>query len=181
MKGLGLALVQKGKHVAFGSKTLTECQSRYSNIEREMLAIEHGIQRYHTYMYGRPINAIPDHKPLVTICAKALHTGPLSLQRMLLTIQGYNFEIEYRPGDKIILADILSRLPNPINNDDVDLDVRVDGLALEAEDPQHLTIALINFTTAQQQLLKDETLRDPDCPQRIQIKSNHFYFESVSI
>ena len=52
MKGLGIALVQKGRHVAFGSKTLTECQSRYSNIEREMLAIVHGIQRYHTYLYG---------------------------------------------------------------------------------------------------------------------------------
>ena len=61
----------------------------------------------------------------------------------------------------MILADALSRPPNPINNDDVDLDVRVDGLALEAEDPQHLTIALINFPTAKQLLLKDETVRDP--------------------
>ena len=61
----------------------------------------------------------------------------------------------------MILADSLSRLPNPINNDDVGLDGRVDGLALEAEDPQHLTIALINFPTAKQQLLKDEILRDP--------------------
>ena len=50
-----------------------------------------------------------------------------------------------------------SRLPNTINNDDVDLDVRVDGLALKAEDTQHLTIALINFPTAKQQLLKYET------------------------
>ena len=39
--------------------------------------------------------------------------------------------------------------------------MRVDGLALEADDPQHLTIALINFPTAEQQLLKDETLFDP--------------------
>ena len=61
----------------------------------------------------------------------------------------------------MILADTLSRLPNPINNDDVDLDVRVDGLALEVEVPEHLTIALINFPTAKQQLLKGETLRDP--------------------
>ena len=61
----------------------------------------------------------------------------------------------------MILADTLSRLPNPINNDDVDLDVRVDGLALEDEVPAHLTIALINFPTAKQQLLKDETWRDP--------------------
>ena len=60
----------------------------------------------------------------------------------------------------MIMTHTLSRLPNPINNDDVDLDVRVDGLALEADDPQHLTIALINFPAAKQQLLKDETLRD---------------------
>ena len=60
----------------------------------------------------------------------------------------------------MILADTLSRLPNPINKNDVDLDVRVDGLALEADDPQNLTIALINFPTAKQQLWKEETLRD---------------------
>ena len=46
MKGFGIALVQKGRPVAFGSKTLTECQSQYGNIVREMLAIVHGIQRY---------------------------------------------------------------------------------------------------------------------------------------
>ena len=126
-----------------------------------MLAIVHGIQRYHTYLYGRLFKVITDHEPLVTICAKALHAAPPRLQRMLLKIQGYNFEIEYRPGDQMILADTLSRLPNPINNHDVDLDVRVDGLALAAEEPQHVTIALVNFPAAKQQLLKDETLRDP--------------------
>ena len=89
MKGLGIALVQKGRPDAFGSKTPTECQSRYSNIEREMLAIVHGIQLYHTYLYGRPFKVISDHKPLVTICAKALHATPPRLQHMLLNITSY--------------------------------------------------------------------------------------------
>ena len=160
MKGLGIALVQNGRPVAFGSTILTECQSRYSNIDREMLAIVHGVQRYHTYPHGGPFKVISDHKPLVTICAKSLHAAPPRLQRLLLKIQGYNFTIEYRPGDKMILADTLSRLPNPISNDDVDLDVRIDSLALEAGDPQPLTIALINFPIAKPQLL-DVTLRDP--------------------
>ena len=62
MKLFGISLVQKGIHVAFGSKTLAECQSRYSNIEREMLAMVYGIQRYHTYLYGRPVKVIADHK-----------------------------------------------------------------------------------------------------------------------
>ena len=70
MKGLGIALVQKEIHVAFGSKSLAECQSRYNNIEREMLTMVHGIQRYHTYMYGRPFTVIADQKQLLTICEK---------------------------------------------------------------------------------------------------------------
>ena len=42
----------------------------------------------------------------------------------------------------MILTDTLSRLPNPTNNDDIDLDVRVDGLVLEADDPDRHTQSL---------------------------------------
>ena len=127
-KGLGAALVQNGKPVAFGSRTLTECQSRYSNIEREMLAVVYGIQRYHTYLYARPFIIFSDQKPLETICAKPIHASPPRLQRMLLQIQGYNFKVKYRPGDTRVLADTLSRLPNPKNNAEIELDLRVDGI-----------------------------------------------------
>ena len=51
--------------------------------------------------------------------------------------------------------------------------MRVDGLALEAEDIQHLTIALVNFLNAKQQLLKDETLAR-SCPQRIEGSHNYY-------
>ena len=44
-KSLGVALFLEGKPVAYGSKTLTDRQSRYRNIEREILAIVYGIQR----------------------------------------------------------------------------------------------------------------------------------------
>lgn len=74
-KGLGIVLVQNDRPIAFGSKMLmlTDCQSRYSNIEREMLAIVYGMQRYHTYLYGKSFLVVTDHKPLVTICTKPLH------------------------------------------------------------------------------------------------------------
>ena len=158
-KGLGVALVQEGKPVAFGSKTLTDCQSRYSNIEREMLAIVHGIQRYHTYLYATTFTVITDHKPLVTICAKPLHSAPPRLQRMLLKIQGYNYRVMYRPGKDMILADVLSRLPNPENNNTVELDERIDGITTE-DDDGHATIAAINFSAEKQIMLRNETARD---------------------
>ena len=49
LKGLGAALVLEGRPITFASKTLTKTQSNFSNIEREMLALVHGVQRFHTY------------------------------------------------------------------------------------------------------------------------------------
>jgi len=52
LRGLGAAIVQDGKPVMFASKALTDTQSRYSNIEREMLAIVFGCERFHHLLYG---------------------------------------------------------------------------------------------------------------------------------
>ena len=75
-KGLGAALIQDGKPVAFASKSLTEVETRYANIEREMLAVVYGCERFHTYLYGRPITVHTDHKPLESIHLKHLTSAP---------------------------------------------------------------------------------------------------------
>ncbi|KAL6486114.1 hypothetical protein MHYP_G00055060 [Metynnis hypsauchen] len=160
-KGLGIALVQNNRPIAFGSKTLTDCQSRYSNIEREMLTIVYGMQRYHTYLYGKSFTVITDHKPLVTICSKPLHAAPPRLQRMLIKTQGYNYEVKYRPGKEMVLADTLSRLPNPENKGDIELDERIDGIETEFEDPEKHTISIINFSPEKQDALCSQTDDDP--------------------
>ena len=46
--GLGAALLQNGKPIAFASKALTETECWYVNIEREMLAAVFGAERFHT-------------------------------------------------------------------------------------------------------------------------------------
>ena len=66
-KGLGAALIQEKKPIAFASKTLTKTQSNYGNIEREMLSLVHGVERFQTYLYGRSFTIITDHKPLEMI------------------------------------------------------------------------------------------------------------------
>ena len=47
-KGLGATLLQDRKAVAFCSKALTDCEERYANIERDMLAVFYGWERFHT-------------------------------------------------------------------------------------------------------------------------------------
>ena len=54
-KGLGAALIQEGKPVAFASKSLTDVETRYANIEREMLAVVYRCERFHIYLVGRPV------------------------------------------------------------------------------------------------------------------------------
>ena len=50
LRGLGAALVQEGQPISFGSKSLIDCESRYRNIEGEILAIVWGTQKYQTYL-----------------------------------------------------------------------------------------------------------------------------------
>ena len=124
-----------------------------------MLAVVYGTQRYHTYQYARPFIIVSDQKPLET--AKPIHAAPPRLQRMLLQIPGYNFKVKYRPGETMVLADTLSRLPNPENNANIELDVQVAGIDLVIDDPECKMIALINFPPHKRQLLRDETTQYP--------------------
>ena len=117
MKGLGAALIQldtsgKERVIAFASKALTPTETRYANIEREMLAVVFGAERFHTYLYGCKFLVESDHKPLENIFLKNVAQAPPRLQRMLLRIQPYDMTIKYRPGKELALADAMSRI-NP--------------------------------------------------------------------
>ena len=97
-KGLGAVLMQDSQPIAFASKSLTDTEARYANIERELLAVVYACERFHTYLYGKPFVVHSDHKPLEMIQLKNLHAAPPRLQRMLLHLQNYDVTIRYRPG-----------------------------------------------------------------------------------
>ena len=126
-QGLGSTLFQDGRPVAYASKTLTETEQNYANIEREMLAIVFALERFHHYCYGREVTIESDHKPLESITKKKLTTAPPRLMRMLLRIQKYDFKVKYVPGKDIPVADTLSRAPIP-GQGIKDMDIQVHEL-----------------------------------------------------
>ena len=79
LKGLGACIIQDGKPIAFASKSLTDTETRYANIERELLAIIFGCEKFHTYLYGRSFVVESDHKLLEMICLKNLISAPVHL------------------------------------------------------------------------------------------------------
>ena len=74
--GLGAALIQHNKPVAFASKTLTPVESRYGNIKHECLSVIFGLEKFHTYIYGNHVTVYNNHKPLEMIQEKPIHAAP---------------------------------------------------------------------------------------------------------
>ena len=108
--GLGAALMQNGQPVAYASRALTPPETRYAQIEKELLAIVFACDRFEAYIYGRDrVSIESDHKPLETIVLKPLSSAPKRLQRMLLRLQKYTLDVKFKKGEHMYLADTLSR------------------------------------------------------------------------
>ena len=55
---------------------MTETETRYAQIEKEILAVLFGLEKFNTYTYGRPIHVQSDHKTLEMIVNKPLYKAP---------------------------------------------------------------------------------------------------------
>ena len=108
--GLGAVLLQEGQPVVYTSRTLTDTECRYSNIERELLSVVFGLERLHHYTFGKPITVETDHHPLTSIWKKTIATSSPRLQRLLLRLAQYDVHIEYLRGKENVIADALSRV-----------------------------------------------------------------------
>ena len=111
--GLGAVLTQTQdgvtRPIAYASRTLSNVERRYSQTEKEALAVVWGCEKYHLYLYGTEFTIYTDHKPLEVIYIPK-RKPPARIERWALRLQPYRFQIQYIPGRKNP-ADVLSRLP----------------------------------------------------------------------
>ena len=82
--------------IAFTSKSLTSAKCRYSNIEREVLGILQGLEKFHHYCFARDVNVITDHKTLVALFKKDVASLSQRIQCILLRIHQYRVRILYK-------------------------------------------------------------------------------------
>lgn len=95
------------------SRRLTETEQRYSQIEKEALAIVFGVTKFRKYIWGRKFKLFTDHRPLLAIfnpnSGIPRHTAN-RLQRWAEHLLSYDFEINFTRTEDFGHADILSRL-----------------------------------------------------------------------
>jgi len=156
--GLGAALMQKvndqWRPIAFASRAMSEAEKRYAQVEKEALAICWASSKFHYYLAGREFAIETDHKPLVSILGeKELSKLPLRVQRFRLKMLSYSFKVLFTPGNKLVLADALSRAP-------IDLPP-----AEEDQEPNMILGMIDEVSIAQSRLreLREATANDDVC------------------
>ena len=142
---IGMALLQSDENgrnslypIAYGSKTLTSAETRYANIECELLGMVGGLEKINYFTFGRPVTVLTDHKPLIAISKKSLVNAPPRLQQLLLRLANYNVELQWIPGKEMIFSDHLSHNISAGNNSNKPtckgLDLKIHDVYLNASD-----------------------------------------------
>lgn len=88
---LGAVLIQfddqeKPRVISFASKSLSETERRYSQTEKESLALVWGVERFYFNLDGLNFELVTDHKPLEAIF-KPTSKPPARIERWVLRLQ----------------------------------------------------------------------------------------------
>ena len=116
--GLGAVLVQHqggvDRPVYYASRSLSPVERRYSQTEKEALALVWACERFHLYLFGlQEFCLITDHKALEVIYSPRSKPSA-RIERWVLRLQPYCFKVQFVSSAKNI-ADPLSRLLKPGN------------------------------------------------------------------
>lgn len=151
------------KPVAFCSRTLSEAERKYAQLEKECLAAVWTCERFSRYLCGLPtFKLLTDHKPLVPLInTKDLDQVPLRCQRLLIRMMRYNPKAVYTPGKDLVIADALSR--NPLAKIQPD-----SNLEKEVEAHVAAIVADIPATPSKLALIRQETQTDPQLQTALQ-------------
>jgi hypothetical protein len=133
--GLDAVLLQRAsessdwKPVAYASRSLSEIERRYAQIEKEALAITWACTKLSTYLLGRQFTIQTDHKPFIPLLgSKQLDNLPPRILRFRLQLARYGYSIEYAPGKTLYIPDTLSRAPLETTDTQIDLQSSAESL-----------------------------------------------------
>lgn len=146
--------------IAFASRSLTEAEKNYSQIDREALAIVFSVDYFYQYLFARSFILITDNQPLVRIFhqnAKLPQMTFSRLQRYAAFLSGFNYTVVYKKGIENVNADCLSRAPvkTPLLTDTA---INEEVNLLCESSVQQISTFNLNFKTLQAETNKDQHL-----------------------
>ena len=98
--------------IMFTSRTLTNAERNYSQIEKEVLAIIFAVKIFHQYIHGRTVTIQTDHRPLLGLLAKHKSIRSMAaagIQIWTIILSAYDYKLCYRSGKEKNNGDCMSR------------------------------------------------------------------------
>ena len=100
------------KPVVYASRSMSETECRYAQIEKEALATTWACDKFAPYILGKKIHIETYHNPLVPLLSKKhLDNMPPRVLRFRLRLARYDYIISHVAGKHLYTADTLSRAP----------------------------------------------------------------------
>ncbi|XP_047989823.1 uncharacterized protein LOC125229088 [Leguminivora glycinivorella] len=115
---IAATLSQKGRPVAFFSRTLSDGERKHAAVEKEACAIVESLRKWRHYLIHRHFLLITDQKS-VSYIFNQNHSSKIKndkIERWRLELSCYKYDIIYRPGVQNTAADALSRVCAFMNN-----------------------------------------------------------------
>ena len=115
--GMGGVLLQKEgtdwEPVFYASRSLTDTEQRYAQVEKEALAVTWCCEKFEDFLVGLPTFTVEtDHKPLLALMkTKLLDELTPRIQRFRMRMMRFSYNIIHVPGKNLATADTLSRGP----------------------------------------------------------------------
>ena len=117
--------VEEKRVISFWSKALSEVEQRYSQVEKEALAVVLACEKYRMYLVGAEFEIRTDNKAVELIYRNPISKPPARIARWLLRLMEYKFRITHIPGTGN-MADYLSRHAMATEEDMSDLATEAD-------------------------------------------------------
>lgn len=105
--GIGSVLMQKGRPIAFFSKSLGSRSAASSTYDKEAMAILESLKRWRHYFLGTDLIIKTYQKSFKYITEQKVSGGVQ--HKLLLKLLEFNYKIEYKKGKENKVADALSR------------------------------------------------------------------------
>nr|GEV22539.1 reverse transcriptase domain-containing protein [Tanacetum cinerariifolium] len=133
---LGQHQEKQFRPIHYASKTVTEAESNYTTIEKEMLDVVYAFEKFHSYLIMNKSIVYTDYSTLKYLFAKK--DSKARMLRWVLLLQEFTFKVIDTKGAENLAADHLSRLENPHQNvldpKEIDESFPLETLNLEAID-----------------------------------------------
>ena len=109
---IGAVLNQRGRPVAFMSKTLTPRERRYPAVEKEALAIIQAVRKWSHFLYGKKFALVTDHRSLAFMFdqTKRSKIKNAKIELWRVSLSAFNYDIVHRPGKLNVTSNAFSRI-----------------------------------------------------------------------